>query len=561
MKKITLLVLFIFSLKGWSQGSLYRFHTLQVLGSNVELAISAECAYRVDPIPTIDVNLKQNFKLEIGKIYKSDLVLGSTSGSKYYKVIYTADYGLDRGSDIDEPADFGSPINDFCNSLSWKYIRPILLGSTLQEAQTNFCSNLTINSTREKVNIKTTKPLIIGEVYFMDFGQGSNYYLITTSNIEAGDSEYQLDPTNSNSVFSHITLSCQKPDLQAVAVTPSTYEELYRGSVKSGTFTIRNIGSNIQSTTTTLTFYLSKSSNYADGSDDTQLLPSTQWITPSIANNSYTASVIYTVPNTISSGKYYLTMKITNTEDFNGYNNIVSSPYKIVIKDGTPPTNPTNPTNPTGKPDLVIDRNNTIAFSNCFDCPAALSDLGSKRHTISNQSGSINLQVITIKNIGNVASTPTTLQFYLSTDGIIDTADLKSTAASVAISAINPGGSITVSKTIFSSNFGNIGTTFTGNRNILISVDDSKTNTESNENNNVTAIPVTFYNPFGKIVQSKLQVEEVTQPYLIDVYNFDGQKVLTKEVNSKEEENKSLDSLKSGIYMIKSKNETRKVIK
>ena len=92
-------------------------------------------------------------------------------------------------------------------------------------------------------------------------------------------------------------------------------------------------------------------------------------------------------------------------------------------------------------------------------------------------------------------------------------------------------------------------------------VDDAKTITESNENNNVTVIPVTFYNPFAKVASASLEADPPIEPYLINVYNFEGQKVLTKKVNSIEEENKSLDSLKSGIYIIKSKDETRKVIK
>ena len=68
-----------------------------------------------------------------------------------------------------------------------------------------------------------------------------------------------------------------------------------------------------------------------------------------------------------------------------------------------------------------------------------------------------------------------------------------------------------------------------------------KTNTESNENNNITVIPVTFVNPFAKTVQSNVNVEDSIQPYSINVYNFEGQKVLTKEVKSIEEENQSLD--------------------
>nr|WP_256527401.1 CARDB domain-containing protein [Flavobacterium sp. HSC-32F16] len=564
MKKITFLVLiFISSITSWSQT--YKFHTLQDLGPNIEIAISAGCAQRVTVGPNRDVNLNQSFKLEVGKIYKSDLILGSTSGSRYYRVLYAVDYYLDKGSDIDEPANF-ELIPDLCNSLSWKYIRPILLGSNIQEAQANFCSNLTANTIREKVNIKTEKPLNMGDVYLMDFGKGANYYLITASDIEAGDSEYQLDPTNGN-IFSPVTFNCQKPDIQAVAVGFSDYTDSYRGSKKTAAYSIRNIGSSIQSANTTFSLYLCTSRNYIDGSDT---LLYTEAVSPISANGNFVSSMSFTIPNTVSNGKYYLNVKATNSEDFNVYNNIVSSPSKITIINGTPPTTPAptpTPTpTPTGKPDLIIDPNNTIVFSDCFDCPGALSDLKGKRHRISNQAGSIKLPLISVKNIGNAQSSKTNLRFYLSSNTTLDTADQKSSGNTITINTINAGESYVMpGGSIFSTDFGNIGATFTGNWNILMVVDDSKTITESNENNNVTVIPVTFYNPFAKIapdtLQSNLDFEDTVQPYSINVYNFEGQKVLTKEVNSKEEENKSLGSLKSGIYIIKSKNETRKVLK
>ena len=543
MKKITLLVLvFISSVTTWSQT--YKFHTLQDLGPNIEIAISAGCAQTVVVGPNRDVNLNQSFKLEVGKVYKSDLILGSTSGSRYYKVLYAVDYYLDKGSDIDEPAPF-ELIPDLCNSLSWKYIRPILLGATLEEAQANYCSNLTANTIREKVNVKTQKPLSIGDVYFMNFGKGANYYLITGSSIEAGDSEYQLDPTNGSSTFSRTTLNCPKPDLQAIA-TDFGGTTTTTGANASVIYSIKNIGGRAFAPSHCL-IYFSKG-NSVLSSDDILIKDVT--IDPLNPNESKYGVPSIIIPANISSGTYYVIIQLTNSEDINNSNNIISSLSSFTINQTT---------TQTGKPDLVIDPANTIIFSNCFDCSAALSDLGNKRHTINNQSGIINLQAITIKNIGSTASTPATLQFYLSTDGILDTADIKSTASSVSIAAINPGSSITVSKSIFSSDFD--GLTVTGNRNILMSVDDSKTNTESNENNNITVIPVTFVNPFAKTVQSNVDVQDSIQPYSINIYNFEGQKVLTKEVKSIEEENQSLDSLKSGIYIIKSKNETRKVLK
>ncbi|WP_243231586.1 T9SS type A sorting domain-containing protein [Flavobacterium pectinovorum] len=402
----------------------------------------------------------------------------------------------------------------------------------------------------------------------MDFGLGANYYLIDWSNVEAGDSEYQLDTTNSNSIFSFVSsgdsFNCQKPDLES-KISLANYNDSYRGTINTLQYSIFRKGPKILNSHTSIKIYLSRSKNFVDGANDIMINSSTL-SSESINQYDYPRGIGYqikfSIPNSISNGRYYLTIKTSNLEDFNPHNDITSTVSSFVVKDGTP-TNPTNPTNPTGKPDLTIDPKSTIIYSQCFsDCNSILSDLENKRHLINNQTGNINFQQIGVKNLGNSTSSQAKIEFYLSRDGILDSSDIKSNPGSITINAINPGGIHMTSAFILPSYFNNNnGTTYTGNWNILISVDDTKTNTESNENNNVTSIPVTFYNPFGKIVQSDLEVEEVTQPYLIDVYNFDGQKVLTKEVNSKDEENKSLDSLKSGIYMIKSKNETRKVIK
>lgn len=562
MRKITLLLFTFLSFISWSQNPNYRYHELQDLGPNIEWAIAVECTQHYSPVGIREVNLRQNFKLEVGKIYKADLGLNyGNFGTRYYKVTYAGDAGTDKGDEIDTPPDFGAPITDLCNSLSRKFIRPILLGSTLQEAQNNFCSNLTVNTTREMVNIKIAKSLSTGDICFMDFGKGANYYLIDGADVESGDADYEVDSTDSNSLFSLITFDCQKPDLQAVSVEPNIINDnYYRGSTKSAKFNIRNIGSNILNTNTTSTLYLSVPRNFLNGND---ILLTSKVNTTTDVNGNLVSTFIYTIPNNVSNGKYYLTLKVTNTEDFNTYNNVVSSVSRITIKDGTPPTNPTNPTtptNPTGKPDLIIDPNNTTVFSDCFDCPAGLSDLQGKRHRISNQSGMLRISLLSAKNIGTGISSPTNVRFYLSSNTTLDTADLKSNGSTISVNAINPGeSSIRTGTTIFSSDFSNSGATFNGNWNLLMVIDDAKTNTELNENNNVTAIPVTFYNPFGRIASS--ETTESAEPYSINVYNFEGQKVLTKEVKSIEEENKSLESLKSGIYIIKSKNETRKVVK
>ncbi|KIC02607.1 hypothetical protein OA88_07840 [Flavobacterium sp. JRM] len=565
MKKITLVLFTFLSFISWSQNPNYRYHELQDLGPNIEWAIAVECTQHYSPVGIREVNLRQNFKLQVGKIYKADLGLNyGNFGTRYYKVTYAGDVGTDMGDEIDTPPDFGAPITDLCNSLSWKFARPILLGSTLQEAQNNFCSNLTVNNTREKINIKIAKPLASGEICYMDFGKGANYYLIDGASAESGDADYEVDSTDSNSLFSLVAFNCQKPDLQAVSIEPNIINDnYYRGSTKSAEFNIRNIGTNIQNANTTTTLYLSKTKNFLNG-NDIQLTSKVN--TPTNVNGNFILTFIYTIPNNVSNDKYYLTLKVTNSEDFNAYNNIVSSSSKITIKDGTPPTTPVptpTPTpNPTGKPDLIIDTNNTLAYSDdCFDCSPTLSE-NKKRHRINNQSGSLRFPIVSIKNIGTAMSSSTNLRFYLSSDATLDTSDIKYNGNPTSINAIKAGELFVMQGvTIFSTNFGNNSTILNNNWNILMVVDDAKTNTELNENNNVTAIPVTFYNPFAKTATATLETEQPAEPYFINVYTFDGQKILTKQVNTKEEENKSLDSLKSGIYIIKSKDETRKVIK
>ncbi|MDY0988887.1 T9SS type A sorting domain-containing protein [Flavobacterium sp. CFBP9031] len=564
MKKITFLLLVFVSITSWSQT--YKFHTLQDLGSNIEIAISTDCTQNTSSGPTRDFNLRQTSKLEVGKIYKSDLVQGSTSGSHYYKVLYSVDYSLDKGSDIDEPAPF-ELIPDLCNALSWKYIRPVLLGSNLQEAQNNFCSGQTVNDIRERVNIKTETPLNIGQVYFMDFGKGSNYYLITSSSTEFGDSEYQIDPTNSNTIFNPITFDCQKVDLKAFSIiTESGSTALDYTKIQPFSFRISQLSTRIQSATTNIKIYLTKSRNFVNAND---FFMDEFSISSASMNQYYDNSSLaglgtsLVVSSKIADGQYYLTMVVSNTEDFNLLNNIASTSNTLTIKNGalpgTPKPTPTPPTTPVGASDLTIDSSNVIVNSDC-SCNSILSDLDGKRHKINYLGGSIRIPSIAIKNVGSVASIQTNLKFYLSKNTTLDTSDFPSKQNAKTIAPINAKESYVMSGgEIFSYDFGNNGTQFKDDWNILMVVDDSKANTESNENNNVTAIPVTFYDPTAPLMATT--TIETTQPYSINVYNFDGQKVLTKEVNSKEEEDKSLDILKTGIYIIKSNGETRKVLK
>jgi len=215
---------------------------------------------------------------------------------------------------------------------------------------------------------------------------------------------------------------------------------------------------------------------------------------------------------------------------------------------------------PVGDPDLTIDTNNTFIFSDCFDCSSQLSSLGSKRHKINNQSGILNINSVMVKNLGNGSSSNSNIQYYVSSNSTLSTNDFKSTSPATSLGSINSGQNLIKSKSLFISDFGSSGR-FTGNWYILMVVDDSKSNDKSDETINVTAIPVTFTDPFSslKINTSSLILDNDNEElYQIEIYNFSGQKVFSKKVNSIEEENELLNNLFEGMYIIKSKNSDRK---
>ena len=554
MRKITLVLFCFLTLTGWSQISTYRYHELQDLGPNIEWAISIECTHHFTPLHVMDVNLKQNFKLEVGRIYKVDL--GSDYGNlgeRYYKVTYAHDTGVDKGYEIDSPPDFGLPITDLCNSLSWKYARPILLGSTLQEAQDNFCSGLTVNTIREKVNIKTTTPLIKGNVYFMDFGKGANYYLIDGSDFEKGDSNYDLDPTNSNSIFSQITINCPEPDLQAYSF--GFTNSINAGQAYTASYRINNLGGRTFNSSNSL-FYLSK--NDSNLSTDDILLKS-ETIQTFDANESKLGFPSLTIPSNTVVGNYYIIMKVSNSEETNTTNNLTaSSPFTV---------NSATPVN-INKPDLIIDESNTTTISSGTNYTQAINTKATQ-YLYLGEFLQINLY---IKNIGQIASNSMKVGFYITTNSQFSNAHLLKELNFSEI--INPNSNKFHSTQITGSSI-NSYTDAYGKAYIHIVVDYKNNIDEGSngENNNIfSSIPViSSYNlRTNKLTVNQIKNENLTiqsepekvnstEPYSVDIYNFKGQKIKTEKVKTLIEENKLLEPLEEGFYIIKSNDKTKKI--
>ncbi len=219
---------------------------------------------------------------------------------------------------------------------------------------------------------------------------------------------------------------------------------------------------------------------------------------------------------------------------------------------------------PTGNPDLTIEE--ATIFSQCSNCDSQLSKLGSRRHVIGAQS--MNIQEIRVKNIGNAPSVSTKISAYISNNSTLSNDD--ALIANANLNVINTNGFGFSSLGIFRTNTA-IQNYANGNYFILLKVDDPNINTEGNENNNLKSIPITLKSEFDTSGQTPIGImpidEEIFQTttqrnapiYTIEIYNFQGQKVTTKEVKTVEDENNSTLTLPKGLYIIKSKNGDRKV--
>ena len=208
----------------------------------------------------------------------------------------------------------------------------------------------------------------------------------------------------------------------------------------------------------------------------------------------------------------------------------------------------TTPQSPGDKPDLVLK--DAIIFSGCTSCPSELSKMGSKRHIIGIQS--MNLTSIRINNIGKFNASATRIGAYLSSDKTLSSND--KLIKTFYLGAINVNGFGTASGAIFRDDID----ATSGSWYILLKVDDANLVAESNENNNVSSIGVTLTSVFGKPVNSLVQ-SVTNQPYMVDIFDLTGNKILSRKVNSVIEENEIIGTLPKNIYLVKSRNADRKV--
>ncbi|AXP80948.1 hypothetical protein CJ739_1863 [Mariniflexile rhizosphaerae] len=223
---------------------------------------------------------------------------------------------------------------------------------------------------------------------------------------------------------------------------------------------------------------------------------------------------------------------------------------------------------PVGNPDLIINSNNSTAKSSGAS--------GTTQYISTNTSHSLylgeSLQLLLfVKNNGQITSNSMKAGIYVTTGSGFTNASL---LTEVNYGNISPNGSESHSIEISGSTIAGYANS-SGWAYIHIVVDKNNSVNEGSsggENNNIySSIPVVTYytsrsgkstiNKKDSNLTQEILEEKLIEPYSIDIYNFQGQKVLSREVASIEEENKLIQSLSSGLYIVKSKNKTYKISK
>lgn len=210
----------------------------------------------------------------------------------------------------------------------------------------------------------------------------------------------------------------------------------------------------------------------------------------------------------------------------------------------------------TSKPDLTADKSNIIIYSDCSSCPSQLSNLGSKRHLVYKQAGSINFQQMIIDNKGTAKSPNSKVNFYFSANSKYESNN-DTKIGSVSTPEINPNSYKVLSKTLFGNDFPSVSS---GNYYILMIIDGDKNVDESDETNNTFSIPITLkQNVFGKPIDLNGLNSFSHKPYSLYIYNFHGKLIKKVEVNDKGDEISSVKNLPNGMYILNSINGSRKI--
>ncbi len=285
-----------------------------------------------------------------------------------------------------------------------------------------------------------------------------NYYLI--SYLDYTNAIFESNEKN-NYYISPINLVNSTIDLTIKNLTNST--STFAANTFNTSFNIINNG-NIASTTSNLGYYLSNDTIF-DANDI--FLNSQNFGSISSGGSISNQQLTLTIPNTTAIGNYYVIFLID-------YSNLIVESN---------------------------ENNNTKSFSITVVAPTV--DLTTLLPTLSTDTIAINNSINTtvkISNLGNTYSSSSNVGYYLSVDSLFDANDIYLNNSNIY--QVSAGQSTTT------NNYYTIPNTITpGNYYLLFYIDYSNNISETNENNNVTGIPLTIVAP-----TFDFQIIQVTTP-------------------------------------------------
>lgn len=278
-------------------------------------------------------------------------------------------------------------------------------------------------------------------------------------------------------------------------------------------------------------FYLSKDNQTLDYSED--ILLGTTRIYGSMFEGGTTKTVEKYIPNDTAKDKYYIIMRvslyITETGSYFKANYPSEDEYCINIEDDAPNCDPI-----TLYPDLNIGPNLATVYSDCYDCPFNLDNIGNKMHWVQRNSGMLNISSW-MENIGDITSpnAEVLVELYNSNFRSIRTLEHYDS------SRIQPNGRSSVNYTLFASEMSNYnyGIYF-----IVFKLDPNEQIQELSEYNNELIVPFRYSNQaYSARNNPGLELSPIA------IYDRNGNKIKTVS-NQREEE--VLKELNKGYYII-----------
>ncbi|WP_303318757.1 CARDB domain-containing protein [Flavivirga abyssicola] len=430
----------------------------------------------------------------------------------------------------------------FVSAQQSRYHRLRSLGTDLDSSEKNtFCAGGNFNNKPlAKWNVISLNPLNVGEIYLIFIDDELKYYWVEQTFSYPTDDDGE---TVSEANITLMNISCPAPDLEAVQVSVST-STINHGENKTVNYNVKNIG-NLTATSTRFEFYLSSTTT-----NFMELLESKSVGNVNV-NQTITGSTTVKIPSGTNTDTYKIALKVSTNGESNLSNNTTYSSSSFMVN------------GVQDYPDLIIDTNGSTARSSGGGSTQSFST--NTFHSLY-LGESLQLQ-IKVKNDGEINSNTMKVGIYITSGSEFSNATLLKELNYSGI--INPNDSKSQSTEVSKSNIDSYADS-NGRAYIHIVVDNKNNVNEGSsggeDNNRFSSIPVISHNSnrTSKIAikKSNITVEENNSDrYYIDIYNFTGILVKSLKVNSIEQENNIINSLSSGLYIIKTPTQIRKISK